>query len=94
MKQHGFRTYVFEKRMSDGIMVLMWMKFKHKRNRLQRDIWTLVKLRGYDRKCVITGKTIERGAQAWSPVTFGDNRGERISAAGMEALEKEAKEFR
>lgn len=54
---------------------------------IKRDLWTRQKLRKPS-KCVVTDKAIEKGAFAWSPVTNGYNRMDRMSDAGMERMEQ------
>ena len=49
-----------------------------------RQLWTICKIRK-DHKCVITGKLIKKGEQAYRPITDGGNRYERIAPAFFKA---------
>ncbi len=49
-----------------------------------RQLWTICKVRK-DHKCVITGKPIKKGEQAYRPITNGGNRYERIIPEFFEA---------
>ena len=52
-----------------------------------RQLWTICKVRK-DHKCVITGKAIKKGEQAYRPITTnGGNRYERIVPEFFEAKE-------
>ena len=52
--------------------------------RYGRQIWSLAKVRK-QHKCVLTGQMIEKGEQAYLPITNAGNRYERISQAFFEA---------
>ena len=49
-----------------------------------RQLWSICKLRK-DHKCVMTGKMIKKGEQAYRPITNAGNRYERISPTFFEA---------
>ncbi len=49
-----------------------------------RQMWSLCKVHK-DHKCVITGKPIAKGEQAYRPITNGGNRYERIVPEFFEA---------
>lgn len=75
------RRYRFSARRTFKLVTLEWI------NGL--DIWTLVKLRT-PKRCAITGKPLAAGQHAYSPITNGDNRMDRISEDGMKLLENPA----
>lgn len=77
------RGYSFVHRLSAAIVALEWIAPKG----IKRDLWTRQKLRK-SVKCAVTSRAIETGGQAWSPVTNGNNRMDRISDEGMTRLEK------
>lgn len=49
-----------------------------------RQWWTICKVHK-DHKCVITGKPIKKGEQAYRPITNAGNRYQRIAKAFFEA---------
>ena len=52
--------------------------------RFGRQLWSTCKVRK-EHVCVITGKPIKKGQQAYRPITNGGNRYERIAPAFFEA---------
>ena len=74
------RTYYLEKRQAEGIVTLYCSGF--------RDLWTRARIRGRERRCVVTGDALKSGDFAWRPITNGSNRMDRISDAWITQLER------
>ena len=71
--------YYFDRRLGDGIVKLFANGY--------RDLWTRVRIRGMDKRCMVTGEVLKSGVHAWRPITNGNNRMDRISDAGIKQLE-------
>jgi hypothetical protein len=76
--------YVLLNDLADGIVRLRWTNSRSI-SRWDDMLWTKVKLRK-ERKCAVTGAMIQKGSVAWSPVTNGNNRMDRISQEGIDLL--------
>jgi hypothetical protein len=75
----SLRTYYLDKRLANGIVKLFANGY--------RDLWTRGRIRGRDKRCMVTGSVLKSGMQAWRPITNGNNRMDRISDAGIAQLE-------
>lgn len=64
------------KKLGDGLYGLEHIRWG-------RQLWTICKVRK-GHVCVITGKPIKKGEQAYRPITNGGNRYERIACAFFE----------
>jgi hypothetical protein len=65
------------KKLGDGLYGLEHIRWR-------RQLWTICKVRK-DHKCVMTGKSIKKGEDAYRPITNRGNRYERISKAFFKA---------
>lgn len=68
-----------EERMKDELVLLGHPIFG-------RQLWSTVKVRK-SKYCIVTGAPL-KGKEAFSPVTNGNNRMDRISILGMELIKK------
>jgi hypothetical protein len=80
------KRYYFARRLGKDIVVLEWEDSL--RDGRHRNVWTRMKLRGRERVCAVTNTTVAQGSIAWSPITNGQNRMDRICDGGIEELEK------
>lgn len=83
------RKYLFVHALNDVIVCLRWANRKRGQLVTEQDLWTQCRVRGTDKKCVLSGVIIKRGELAWSPVTHGSNRMDRISLDAMSKLRKQ-----
>lgn len=69
MNNRDYRLYSL-KQLGEGLYGLEHIRWG-------RQLWAKAKARK-DHKCVMTGKTISKGSNAYRPITNGGNRYERI----------------